>query len=195
MRKAGFDVFEGVIDKYTRKLLLSEALRLSAKAVESHVPFSDTEEVRGGNPARSFLTGPGGELQDRLYKAPWMLSFLRDITYPSLIPTGDLGTYSYYARAGDYLAIHRDIVTCDVAVITCLHNSPEFSVGGMLSQYPDRLFEPLSAIRATPEKGADKLQLEIGQTIVMFGGVVPHALLPVADEQVRIVSVMCYRIP
>jgi hypothetical protein len=66
--------------------------------------------------------------------------------------------------------------------------------GGMLRLYPDRLCERLSAIRANPERGAIKLRLMPRQTVVMFGGIVPHAILPVADGQVRIVSVLCYRL-
>lgn len=65
--------------------------------------------------------------------------------------------------------------------------------GGRLCLYPDRLFEPLSIIRATPQQGAIKVRLDPGQTIVLFGGLVPHALLKVAAGQARIVSVLCYR--
>jgi hypothetical protein len=28
---------------------------------------------------------------------------------------------------------------------------------------------------------------------VMYGGIIPHALLPLAEGQARIVSVLCYR--
>jgi len=196
MRQDGFGVYEGIVDDNTRNILLSEAVTLSLSAVACNVPVSDREEVRGGKPARRFLNGSGGGLQEAFYQAPWLLKFLRGVTHPSLVPTGSLGTYSYYARPGDYLAIHRDIVTCDVAVITCLSDVSEApSDGGMLCLYPERLIEPLSVIRATSAQGAVKLRLKLGQTIVMYGGIIPHALLPVAEGQVRIVSVLCYRIP
>jgi hypothetical protein len=195
MEQGGFAVFEGLVDERTGRLLLQEAVTLSAHAVECHIPDSDAEEVRGGRPARRFLSGPGGEIQSAFYQADWMLDFLRGLTSPTLIPTGKLGTYSYYVRRGDYLAIHRDIVTCDVAVITCLSNDLEpADGGGCLCLYPERLVEPLSAIRATPEKGPLQLRLRVGQTLVMYGGIVPHALLPVARSQARIVSVLCYEV-
>ena len=195
MKDGGFRVLEGLIDGPTRKALLAEALRLLPRAVASVVPESDDEEVRGGTPARSFLNTAGGELQDALYRTPQLLACLREITCASLIPTGTLGTYSYYVRPGDFLALHRDIVTCDVAVITCLHDAGTGCEcdGGKLCLYPGRLAEPLSAIRRTLEQGALKLRLRPGQTIVMFGGIVPHALLPVDAGQTRIVSVLCYR--
>jgi hypothetical protein len=35
--------------------------------------------------------------------------------------------------------------------------------------------------------------LRPGQTVVMLGGIVPHHVLPMAQGQVRVVSVLCYR--
>jgi hypothetical protein len=107
-------------------------------------------------------------------------------------PTGERGTYSYYVRQGDYLALHRDVEACDVAVITCVYESA-LNVGGGLCVYPDRIHEPLSAIRAAPERGMVSVPLRPGQTVVMLGGIVPHHVLPMAQGQVRIVSVLCYR--
>lgn len=195
MRQSGYAVYEGVVDDNTRNILLAEALSVSAQAAACDIPVSDAEEVRGGRPARRFLSGPGGPAQEAFYNAPWLLEFLREVTHRSLAPTGVRGTYSYYARPGDYLAVHRDIVTCDVAVITCLSDvSENTGDGGMLCLYPTRLSERLSVIRATPARGALKLHLKPGQTLVMYGGIVPHALLPVADKQVRVVSVLCYHV-
>lgn len=194
MRKGGFDVFEGMLDDNARGRLLSEAVELSQVAQVSDVPLSDSEEVRGGSPARRFLSVVAGDVQRAFYHAEWLLNFLCKISGTYLVPSGQVGTYTYYARPGDHLAIHRDIEVCDVAVITCLYDGPEpVGYGGMLTLYPDRLSEPLSAIRATPETGGVRLRLMPGQTIVMFGGIVPHAVLPTTRGQVRIVSVLCYR--
>ena len=193
MKRGGFVVFEGLIDTPTRNAMLSEALALLPDATECEVHISDDEEVRGGIPRRRFTNGRGGSLQQAFNTAPWLLDFLRGLTTPELIYTGEVGTYSYYLRSGDYLEIHRDIVTCDVAVITCLHDNSIDEYGGRLCLYPERRMEPLSEIRATPERGALKLRLGVGQTIVMYGGIIPHALLPVAEGQGRIVSVLCYR--
>ena len=113
-----------------------------------------------------------------------------------IAPSGKRGTYSYYLRPGDFLGIHRDILACDVAVITCLIDGVQKSHdSGSLCLYPDRFTEPLSNVRSTPEKGAFKLHLAAGQTIVMYGGLIPHTLLPVSGGESRVVSVLCYRIP
>ena len=193
MKRGGFDIFEGLIDTRTKNEMLSEALARLPDATECEVHISDDEEVRGGAPRRRFTNGRGGPLQQAFNTAPWLLDFLRGLTNHALIYTGEVGTYSYYLRAGDYLDIHRDIVTCDVAVITCLHDNSIDEDGGRLCLYPERYAEPLSEIRATPERGAAKVRLGVGQTIVMYGGIVPHALLPLAEGQARIVSVLCYR--
>jgi hypothetical protein len=195
MRQGGFAVFEGLLDQQGYDLMLSEAVQLSRDASVSDVSFSDEEEVRGGRPARHFRSVPGGLAQEAFYHSPLLLDFLHKLCSVKLTPLGGRGTYSFYAQTGDYLAIHRDIEACDVAVITCLYNAPqsEGGAGGALCLYPTRLFEPLSSIRATPEEGAVLVNLKPGQTIIMFGGIIPHTLLPVSAGQTRIVSVLCYR--
>jgi hypothetical protein len=195
LRKGGFEVFAGLLDDNGQRLMLSEAVQLSGTAHLSDEVLSDNEEVRGGNPARRFLSAAGGKIQDAFYTAPWLIRFLRDITGVVLVPTGRYGSFTYYAHPGDHLTVHRDVELCDVAVITCLYESPGLAgTGGLLCLYPGRLCERLSTIRATPAQGAVKLRLMPRQTIVMLGGLVPHAVLPVADKQVRIVSVLCYRL-
>jgi len=193
MKRGGFDVFEGLIGPDTRAQMLSEALALLPHATGCEVNKSDDEEVRGGAPRRRFTSGRGGPLQQSFNTAPWLLAFLRSLTNPALIYTGEIGTYSYYLRAGDYLELHRDIVTCDVAVITCLYDSLMDEDNGRLCLYPGRCLEPLSKIRATSQQGVEKVRLGIGQTIVMYGGIIPHALLPLAEGQTRIVSVLCFK--
>lgn len=194
MKEGGFQVFEGVIDDRIRSEMLSEACALLPLATACEVEVADSEEVRGGRPRRRFINGQGGSLQQAFYSAPWLLDFLRSLTHSALTPTGAMGTYSYYIRPGDFLDIHRDVTDCDVAVISCVNEGPmDDGDGGRLCLYPERLFEPLSSIRATPEKGAVKVRLDPGQTIVLYGGIVPHALLKVAEGQARIVSVLCYR--
>jgi hypothetical protein len=194
MRKGGFEIFEGFLDQRGYDLMLAEAVELARDAHVSDVASSDSEEVRGGAPARHFRSVPGGPVQEAFYQSPAMLKLLRELCSVKLTPLGGRGTYSFYADSGDYLAIHRDIESCDVAVITCLYNAPRFDGhGGALCLYPTRRFEPLSAVRSTPEDGAVLVSLEPGQTIIMFGGIIPHTLLPVSAGQTRIVSVLCYR--
>lgn len=194
MRAGGFEVVEGFLDQKGYDLMLAEAVRLSSAAHVSDVTISDEEEVRGGAPARRFRSVPGGPVQEAFYYSPLMLAYLGERCNVPLTPLGGRGTYSFYAQGGDYLAIHRDIESCDVAVITCLYNAPQRDAyGGALCLYPSRLFEPLSSIRKTPDEGAVIVSLEPGQTIIMFGGIIPHTLLPVSAGQTRIVSVLCYR--
>jgi len=194
MKRGGFDVFEGLVDARMRREMLSEAAALLPHATRCEVKVSDNEEVRGGKPRRRFINAQGGPLQQTFNTSPGVLDFLRGLTNRALTFTGEIGTYSYYMDPGDYLDIHRDIVTCDVAVITCLHDrASDDGDSGSLCLYPDRLGEPLSRIRATPNRGAVKMRVQVGQTIVLYGGIVPHALLPVAAGQARIVSVLCYR--
>ena len=193
MKQGGFQVYSGIVDEKIRKNLLSEAVEQSRFATECDVRKPDREEIRGGMPRRKFLTSPGGAYQEALYNAGWLLEFLRAITTETLRPTGQKATFSYYARKGDFLDIHRDIITCDVAVISCLQNTCDTNkIGGQLCLYPQRIEEKLSTIRQTPEKGAMKIMLEEGNTLVMYGGIIPHALLPVTADQVRIISVLCY---
>lgn len=195
MKKGGFDVFEGLLDDNTHGLMLSEAMSLSASAQAHEVSTPDHEEVRGGTPPRRFLSATGGNIQNAFYESEWVLHFLQQVTGVPVTPTGGHGTYTYYARPGDYLALHRDIETCDLAVITCLHDdSGQAGHGGILCLYVERLLEPLSAIRENPDQGVIHLRLAPRQTLVMFGGIVPHAVLPVAQGQGRLVSVLCYRV-
>jgi hypothetical protein len=193
MRRGGFDVFAGLVDEFIKAELLAEAYRRQKVMTESFITSEDHEEIRGGAPRRKFLSSAGGEFQRRFYQSDWLIGFLRSLTTPFLKPTGEYGTFSYYARTGDFLETHRDIKACDVAVITCLENSfGEDRSGGKLSLYPSRTHELLSEIRSMPDEGAHEIFLEEGQTLVMYGGIVPHALLPVAANQTRIVSVLCY---
>jgi len=194
MKQGGCVVFEGLVNAQMRRDMLSEATALLPHATRYEVRVSDGEEQRGGRPRRRFISAQGGPLQQVFNTSPAVLEFLRGLTIPTLTYTGEIGTYSYYMDPGDYLDIHRDIVTCDVAVITCLHDrAKDGGDSGRLCIYPGRLSEPLSQIRATPERGAVKLRVEVGQTLVFYGGMVPHALMPVAEGQARIVSVLCYR--
>jgi hypothetical protein len=194
MKRGGFDVFEGLVDAGMRSGMLSEAITRLPYATDCEVRISDDEEVRGGTPRRRFRNATGGPSQEAFANALWVVDFLRSLTTRTLIPTGEVGTYSYYINNGDYLDIHRDIVTCDVAVITCLNDHVlDDGDGGRLCLYPERILEPLSSIRATPDQGAVRVRVGPGQTIVLYGGIVPHALLPVSEGQARIVSVLCYR--
>jgi hypothetical protein len=112
-----------------------------------------------------------------------------------LAPTGQVGSYSYYLRAGDHLALHRDVVGCDLAVITCLCDTGGGAgPGGTLLLYPGRNLETLGVIRATPEQGAIAVSLSPGHSLVLLGGIVPHSVSPVTEGQRRVVSLLCFQL-
>ncbi len=195
MRQGGCAIYDSLPAADVCPRLLEESRRCLCGAVASTVGDSDDQEVRGGNPARRFISAPGGDEQSAFYRDPETARFLAGICNAPVRRTGDNGTYTYYARAGDHLALHRDIETCDIAVVTCLlDRHREGSVGGVTRYYPARQHEPLSAIRATPDSGAVHLRLPVGPTMVMFGGLVPHLIEPLAPGELRIVSILCFRV-
>lgn len=173
--------------------LVAEAREQKALATSVNISKSDSELVRGGSPARKFLNAPGGEVQRSLYENRTAMQAIASLTQLPIAPTGSGGTFSYYCRPGDYLTIHRDIVACDVAVITCLEEEGIASSGGKLCVYPTRVRESLPQVRRNPTQGAVPLRLAPGETVVLFGGLVPHCTLPVTVGQNRVVSLLCYR--
>jgi hypothetical protein len=196
LRQGGFGVFEGLPPSARCQQLLSESLRLGTAPGHNRslVPPSEAQPERGGTPARRLLSVHGGQEQYDFYHSPGLLSFLRELTGVVLRPSGGMGSYSFYLRRGDFLGLHRDVEDCEVAVITCLYdNFAPLGEGGLLCLYPERMHEPLHSIRATPERGQLRLKLMPGQTLVMHGGLIPHNVEPMADGQVRIISVLCFR--
>ena len=190
----GFAVFADLPDAWTLARLLDEAQEAYRQAARQELGEDDAADGRGGTPRRRLLTAGAGAVQDEMYRAPWLAEALSSAAGVRLVPSGGRGSYSYYARPGDHLGLHRDIETCDLATITVLHdNSSPADQGGALLLYPGRTSEPLSAIRRRPQVGAYVVKVMPGQTIAMWGGVVPHAVLPVVSGQVRIVSVLCFQ--
>jgi hypothetical protein len=194
MGRGGFAVLSGLFAE-SLSLLQREAEGQRPQADDVYVRRSDAESVRGGAPARKLLTAPGGAVQRSLYTDAALWQAIEAIVGLPVVPTGAGGTFTYYARPGDFLTIHRDIVTCDVALITCLEETGVRDSGGKLCFYPQRIWELLGAIRREPTKGAVPMRLAPGDTAVLLGGVVPHCTLPVSSGQRRVVSLLCYRVP
>jgi hypothetical protein len=192
MRQGGFATYDGLLNDGLFLRLLREAQSRYEMAVETHAAMPDREDWRGGSPARRFLNVVGGDVQTAFYQDGGVCNLLARLCGVSLRPSGACGAFTYYARPGDHLAVHRDIQRCDLAVITCLQETHAEERAGKLVVYPNRLNEPLSALRATPDDGFIPQALGPGQTILLFGGIVPHQVLPVAEHQVRIVSILCY---
>lgn len=195
MKAGGCAIFDHLPDAGACTRLLAESILCLHGAVASAIATSDDEEVRGGNPARRFISAGGGGEQAAIYRDPETTRFLTGICNAPVRQTGKSGTYTYYARPGDHLALHRDIETCDVAVVTCLLDRHRYgSTGGLTRFYPERQHEPLSRIRAMPGDGAVSFRLPVGSTMVMFGGLIPHLIEPLASDELRIVSILCFRV-
>lgn len=191
-QNGGFAVYEGLVNPYLHQHLLDEATGLQVTARRQLVSAPDSEDDRGGTPERSLANATGGAILKAFYDSEWLITFLREATQLQLEPSGIQGTYSYYVQPGDFLALHRDIVTCELTLITTLYDDADTAdQGGSLCLYPQRWQEPLSAIRATPALGAIPVHLRPGQSILLLGGIIPHLLTPVQDQK-RIVSLLCF---
>jgi hypothetical protein len=172
--------------------MLREAVNAAGQAARQEHD-RDQAMDRGGAPARRLFSSVGGAAQQALYSSKALLGFFGEVVGATLRPSGPQGSYSYYARTGDHLGLHRDIAACDVAVISCLCDEGAQAGSGALQLYPTRIAEPLSHIRATPDRGLVSVCLRPGQTIVLLGGYVAHATAPMAEGQKRLISVLCYR--
>ena len=193
MGRGGFMVVPSLFAPEAITSLRHEAEIQQSQAQDVCVPRSDTQQIRGGNPARKFLSAPGGGVQRALYDSLELQQAIAAIVGLPIVPSGAGGTFSYYCRPRDFLAIHRDIVSCDVALITCLEETGVRDSGGKLCLYPQRIWEPLGSLRRTPVRGVVPLRLQPAETAILLGGVVPHCTLPVRGGQRRVVSLLCYR--
>jgi len=196
MASGGFAVVDDLLDRRFQRLLLSEAVACCRQALDHRVERPDGCEGRGGQPRRRLMSAVGGAAQTALYHSQELLRFLAEQVGMTVVPTGEGATYSYYVRAGDHLDLHRDVLTCDLTLISCLLDEapPGTAAGGSLGVYPERLFEPLSAIRRSPGVGRVCQRLGAGQSLVLLGGIVPHTVLPVVSGQRRITSLLCFRL-
>ena len=195
MRGGGFHVFDGLFDERAYDALVDEGIAQYETSTLTDVAANSDGEERGGSPARRFTSAQGGPVQRAIYAASEMSDFLSELAGAPVAPTGELATFSYYASPGDHIDVHRDVETCDLAVITCLLDSAPDLASGSLCVYPERIAEPVRSIRASRDRGCERVHLAPGQTIVLFGGILPHRLEPVAERQQRVVSVMCYAVP
>ena len=137
----------------------------AGSATEAVLAVARDEDRSRGNPARNLESAPGGPALRAFYTAPALPAWLRRLTGLDWERTGDLGTYSYYRREGSFLGVHRDIDSCDLAVITCVFESgaPAGGISGSLSLWPARTSEPVSAVRADPEPGRVTVRLRPGR--------------------------------
>jgi hypothetical protein len=123
--------------------LRAEAFAHYSAATLNQAAEPDGEWWRGGCPNRRYWSIAGGDLQDSYYHSPRLIDYLAARVGVPVAPTGVRGSYSYY-RPGDFLGLHRDVETCDLALITCLYHGPAATPSsGSLTLYPGRSDEPL----------------------------------------------------
>lgn len=192
MRAGGYLVMDGLISEETKDALLAEASSKRTISERGAVAKSDGTEGRGGCPARAFRSASGGPLHWQIYGCEEISLLLSQLCGLPVEPLGG-GTYSYYELGGDFLALHRDVVACDLATITCLSQTGDPHAAGQLMVYSSYVHEPLSVVRAAGLRAATPVPLTPRQTVALLGGIVPHEVTPMAADQERIVAVMCYR--
>ncbi len=199
-QRGGFVLIDHLLEPANLAGLQRESLALNSQASENLMLETDRSgfEInfgRGGSPARKFLSTQGGAVQDAFYQSNALTTMLETLCQTRIKPTGARGTYSYYAREGDFLALHRDILQCDLTLITCLFDHTKGTancLGGVLRLYPNYNLQSLSSIN--PHSSSRDLRLQVGQSLALLGGIVPHEVLPTSAGQIRIVSVLCFEI-
>ena len=188
----GYLVVEGLFDEETLQGMSAEADSVRPGATRVYVADSDPTEGRGGTPARAYRSGPGGAFHWGLHGCRQMAEELSRLCGVTVFATGG-GTYSYYEQAGDFLAVHRDVLQCDIAIVTSLTHSVVDGSTGELTVYPEFIREPLSMVRTAGRAYGTSVPLDRGQTILLLGGIVPHEVAPTLAGQERIVAINCYR--
>jgi hypothetical protein len=190
-RAGGVAVVDGLPDATIAGALVAEAWAAYAGASRQDCAAADHADGRGGVPPRALATASGAAVQDHLYRAPSLHSYLSDACGARIVPSGNRGSYSYYV-AGDFLELHLDIPTCDLTLITVLDDrSPPTAPGGGLQVFPGAIGLPLRLVRARPDEGV-VVKARPGQSILILGGLVPHRLLPLGAGQ-RVISALCFR--
>jgi hypothetical protein len=188
----GYLVVCGLFDEETLQGMCAEADIVRPEAPRVFVADSDGTDGRGGYPARAYRSGPARDLHWALYGCQQMAETLGRLCGVTVSATGG-GTYIYYEEIGDFLAVHRDVVDCDIAVITSLTDSRVDGSAGELVVYPEFIREPLSTVRTAGRTSGTFVPLGRGQTIILLGGIVPHEVAPTCAGQERIVAINCYR--
>jgi hypothetical protein len=189
--RGGYIIVEGLLSPVLLDDLRSDARERFATASRTTWTEPDTEEWRGGHPARAYYHSNAGPIQYTLFCDATVVAIISDLCGVALEVSGG-GTYSYYHEPGDFLALHRDIVRCDIATVTCLDDNVDSMPRGGLRVYPGYLNKPLSSIRTNRPQGLD-LPCRPGQTIILAGGMLPHEVTPALAGQHRTVSISCYR--
>src|SRR5207302_192501 len=96
MKEGGCAIYDQLPGTASCARLLAESRRCVHGAVSTVIATSDDEEVRGGSPARCFVSAGGGDEQAAFYYDSKTTRFLAHICNGLVRPTGQNGTYNYY---------------------------------------------------------------------------------------------------
>jgi len=172
------------------KTLFDECASRRPVAKDQVQTFSSQGRWRSADPARHLASADGGTSQMSFYQDASLHHTLSQWCGCRLKPTSGRGTYSYYDQPGHFLALHRDIRTCDVTLVTCLHRVDSRSLSGALRVYPTSIRTPLEQIDA--EAPYRDLHPQQSQSVLLLGGCVPHEVMPAAEGFQRWISVLCF---
>jgi hypothetical protein len=190
MRHGGCVFIDNLLQPHLLTALCAEANERQDEARRAIWPGSRQVDWRGGEPARSYAGTTGGPTQTSIFAAPTLAEYLSKICGLRLQIAG-VGSFSYY-EPGDFLALHRDIVHCDITLLTCLRDTATgTSDRSGLRIYPAYARAPLTQLRAEAAPAHIDVHLDRGQTAVLLGGIVPHEVPPMTAHQHRTVSVVC----
>jgi hypothetical protein len=189
----GYAIYDDLLNRKDFRDLCSEAhdyYRFASYDVYFGPPKGRN---RHAHPPRKFRHTNGGPVQERLFNDGWLLDFLSDECQLFVHPPSS-GTFSYYLETDDFIGLHLDREKCDLVIITVLHdNSDPRELSGSLVIYPDHTGDDLRDVSAASTKGR-AIKPRAGQSILLFGGVVPHYLEPTAQGQDRVISVCCFQV-
>jgi hypothetical protein len=190
----GFTTYDRLVPADALAEMTEEAREAYWQAREQRQQRRVGDEGRRSHPPRRLVSGGGGAAQDEVYQSGWLRDVLADLCRLPVEATGSRGSVNYYTRAGDFMGLHLDVVECELVVLTVLADrSDPDDQWGAYELFPGHVGAPLSSVRAgAPDRVVTKLGP--GQSLVLFGGLVPHLVRPVRDGQHRIVSALCFRV-
>ena len=193
LARGGVALYRGLFEPGALGRLLDEAITGPAR-LDVVADIADTEQVRGGRPDRRIRSIAGGALQCALFASPRLAAFVSGEVKSPVRPCGAQASYTIYRGDGSHLGIHRDVLGCDVALVTCLHDDAALEGGGALDVWFDDATTPLGVVRANPDVGRTRVALGTGDSMLIHGGVLPHRVPAMRTPRTRVVSLMCFEI-
>lgn len=194
LARGGVELYCGLFDRAALGRMLDEATSQPARLDVVDPDAVDDEQVRGGRPGRRIRSVPGGPLQQALFAAPRLAAFIAGEVGAPVRPCGAQASYSIYLGDGSHLGIHRDVIGCDAALVTCLHDDAPRDDDGALDVWFDDALTSLGMLRAEPDARRTRIALGPAETMLIHGGVLPHRVPPLHAPRARIVSLMCFEI-